>query len=95
MVMLHNSGSAARSLKANTRETSVDWKRKIAIFRRPAIWREGGLMSENQLQRFCSTVKVFKGRKGKLITVNHLRRWSESSLSFTVCRLSSDWLVVR
>ena len=38
---------------------------------------------------------TFKGRKGKLIAVNHLRRESESSLSSTVWRISSDWLVVR
>ena len=35
---------------------------KVALFRRPATWGEGGLMSKSQLQRFCSTMEVFKGR---------------------------------
>ena len=38
---------------------------------------------------------TFKGKEGKLIAVNHLRRESESSLSSTMWRISSDWLVVR
>ena len=45
-------------------------------------------MSKHQLQRFCSIMQVFKGRI--------IWRWgSESSLSYTVGSLSSDWLVVR
>ena len=52
-------------------------------------------MFKNQFQRFCSTLKIFKGKKGELISVNHLGKVSESLLSSTVCRLSSDWLVVR
>ena len=59
--LLLNSDSAARLLKASTWEASVGWKRK-GCFRRPAVWAEGGLLSKNQLQRFCSTMKVFKGR---------------------------------
>ena len=31
-------------------------------------------MSKNQLQRLCSTMKVFKGRKGNLITVTFEER---------------------
>ena len=76
------------SLAANWK-SSVGWKGKVALFRRPAISGEGGLMSKNQLWRFCSTMNVSKRRKGKLITVNHLGRGLEFSLSFTLCRLSS------
>ena len=31
--------------KANTRETSVGGKGKVALFRRPATWEDGGQMS--------------------------------------------------
>lgn len=31
--------------KANTRETSISGKWKVALFRRPATWEDGGLMS--------------------------------------------------
>ena len=37
-------------------------KGKVALFRRSATWGEGKLVSKNQLQRFCLTRKVFKGR---------------------------------
>ena len=40
----------------------VGWKGKAALFRRLATWGEGGLVSKNQLWRFCSTMKVFKER---------------------------------
>ena len=38
-------------------------KGKTALLRRPANWREGRLISKNQLWRFCSTMKVSKARK--------------------------------
>ena len=34
--MLPNLGSAAHCLKANTQETNIGWKGKIALFKRPA-----------------------------------------------------------
>jgi len=33
-------------LKANTQETSVGGKGEVAVFRRPATWGDGGLMSK-------------------------------------------------
>ena len=63
-------------------------ERKACFIQEARNLGEGELMSETQLQRFCSTMKVFKGR---IIW----GRESESPLSSTVCRLSSDWLVVR
>ena len=60
--MLPNSGSAARHSKANTGETGVGWKGKAALFRRPATWREGRLVSKNEFQKFCLTMKSLKGR---------------------------------
>ena len=45
------------------------------------MWGDGRFMSKNQLQRFCLTVRVFKKRKGKLVSLNHLRRGSESPSS--------------
>lgn len=47
--------------KVDTRETSVGWKGHISLFRRPATWDEARLLSKNQLQRVCLTMKVFKG----------------------------------
>ena len=34
----------------------------VALFRKLTTWGEGGLVSKNQLWRFCLTMKVFKGR---------------------------------
>ena len=38
-------------------------KGKTALLRRPVNWREGRLISKNQLWRFCSIMKVSKARK--------------------------------
>ena len=46
-------------------ETSAGRNRKISLIRRPATWGEGELMSQKQLQTFCSAMKVFKGTKKK------------------------------
>lgn len=43
-----------------------------------------------QFQRFSSTMKIFKGRKGKLIELNQLGRGSKSSLS----SLCADFLLI-
>lgn len=51
-------------LKANTWETSVDWKKKkkVALITSPAPWGEGRFVSKNLFQTFCMTSKVFKER---------------------------------
>ena len=36
--------------KADTRETSIGGKGKVALFRSPATWEDGGLMSSVHLQ---------------------------------------------
>ena len=46
LLLSTNSGLAAHCLKANAREISVGGKGKVALFRRPATWGEGGLMSQ-------------------------------------------------
>ena len=92
--VLPNSSLADCHSKANSEETNVGWKRKIALFRRPATWEEGRLVSKNQLSRFCLTMNIFKERKGDLITVNHLGRRSESFIVHCV-QIFSGWLVVR
>lgn len=43
-VVLLNSGSDAHCWEVNTPEMSVSKKGKFALFRRPGIWGEGGLM---------------------------------------------------
>ena len=60
-LLLPNSGSSSHYSKANTQERSVGWKGKDASFRRPATWGEGGLWSQNQLWRFCWTMKYGGG----------------------------------
>ena len=86
-----NLGLAACISKAKTWERSAGWKWKFSLFRRPVIWGEGGFVCKNQLPRFCSTLKMFKGIKRKLIAVDYLGRESESSFSPIMHRLSSDW----
>ena len=70
--------------KANTWETSVGWKEMLLY---SGGWQHG------EKKDLCprTNSKVFKGIKGKLTTVNHLRRGSESSLFSTADRLF--WLV--
>ena len=55
--MLLNSGLTARCSKANTFERQV-----LVGMERLLYARDRQLVSKNQLQRFCSTMKVFKGR---------------------------------
>ena len=72
-VLLLNSGWVMHLLKASTLDTSVGRKGKLALpFRRLVTWGESRLMSKNHLPRFCLTTWVFKWRKRKLITVNHV-----------------------
>jgi len=40
-------------------------KGKVALFRRPATWGKGRLMSKNQLQGACLTTMFLKGKGGK------------------------------
>jgi len=47
-------------------------KGKVSLFRRLATWGEGRLAFQNQLHIFCSAMKNFKGKKAKLVAVNHL-----------------------
>ena len=61
-LLLSNSGLATSHFGANAQEISIDQKGKISLFRRPATWGEGELVSKNQFQRFCSTMKAFKGK---------------------------------
>lgn len=41
-----NSGSAAWRLKISIQETSNDGRGKLALFRKPATWEYGGLLSQ-------------------------------------------------
>ena len=51
---------------------SVTWKGKFALFRRSATWGNVRLVSKTQLQSFVPPWKFFKGRRGKLIALDHL-----------------------
>ena len=48
-------------------------------------------MSRNQLQRFCSTMKIFKGKKGKLIAIIHFGEGGQSLLYLPMC---TDFLLI-
>jgi len=82
--LLLNSGFACSPLE---RQVLVG-RGEVVFYRRLTTSGEGRLMFQNQLQRLCSTKKVFKGKRGKLVSVNHLGRGSESLSYFTVCRLA-------
>ena len=48
-------------------------------------------MSRDQLQMFCSTMTVFKGKNGVRILVNNGGRKLDSSSFSTVCRLADSF----
>ena len=60
--LLSNSILAASPFRANAQKISIDQKGKISLFRRPTTWGEGEFVSKNQFQRFCLTMKAFKGK---------------------------------
>lgn len=51
---------AAHQSKAYTCERSVSRKGKTALFRRPATWVEGGLLSKSQFPTVDQGGRVFK-----------------------------------
>ena len=75
--MLPNLGSAAHCLKANTQETNIGWKGKIALFRRLA---EKGSLGRRQTHVQNLTPKTLLCHEG-FCRENHLERESESSSS--------------
>ena len=48
-------------MKANTQEASVGRKGKIALFRRPTTWGEGGLATKSQLPTAHQGQELLKG----------------------------------
>ena len=61
--MFPNSGSTACCSEADTWETIVDWKGKVALFRRLATWGEAELMCKNQFLRFWEKKRSWRQRK--------------------------------
>lgn len=61
--LLPKSGLIAHRSKVHTQGARAGRNRKVTLIRKPAIWGEGGLESPNQLQRFCSTIKLLKGKR--------------------------------
>ena len=61
VVMLLNPGLAACRLIASSWGTGVSRKGKVALFQMLATGREGGLVSEGQLQIAAQGTEVFKG----------------------------------
>lgn len=62
--LLMNSDPAACGLKVHTQAARAGRNRKVALIRKPAIWREGRLMSQSQRWSFCLPTNVFKGKRG-------------------------------
>ena len=89
-VLLLQSGLAAHPLKANIWEISVGWKRKVCFTQEASDVGRRWIHIQEPIQRFCLTVSVFKRRKGKLVSLNHLRRGSESLSSIPVGSLADS-----
>jgi len=69
----------------------VGWKGKVALFRRLVTWGEGRFCPKTNSKYFDGSWKFSKGEK----EINYSVRGSKTSLSSTVSRLSSGWLIVR
>ena len=57
-----NSGSAALHLKINTRRTRDGGRGKVALFRKPAIWVDSGLVSQGPSSLCGRSQEVLKGK---------------------------------
>lgn len=77
---------------------------KFALIRKLTIWGEGRLMSQIQLWRFCSAVKVFKGKMEKesqlineitvrFVTISHCMKacWFLVIFLWMLCCSHSLW----
>ena len=65
-------------MKANILETSVGWSRKVYFIQEFSNLRRRWAHVQEPALKILVIMKIFKERKGKLITVNHLGRGSES-----------------
>ena len=78
-------------------ETSVDWKRKVALFRSLATWGEGSLISKGQLPlvnqqgEFLNRSQYISGRRG-LHAEQHCQFWWSSWNWSSVVWLVPSWL---
>ena len=59
-----NSGLAAQCTKANNFRGKYQQKGKVFYSEKLAVWGGGGLVSREQLQRFCLAITFFKGENG-------------------------------
>ena len=66
-------------------------KGKVALFRRLVTWGEGRFYPKTNSKYFDGSWKFSKDEK----EINYSVRGSKTSLSSTVSRLSSGWLIVR
>ena len=64
LIMLMNSGLAAQCTKANNFRGKYQQKGKVFYSEKLAVWGGGGLVSREQLQRFCLAITFFKGENG-------------------------------
>ena len=86
-VLLLQSGLAAHPLKANIWEISVGWKRKVCFT------QEASDVGRRWIHIQEPTPKILpdrKRRKGKLVSLNHLRRGSESLSSIPMGSLADS-----
>lgn len=84
LILLPNSGLAAPNSKASPRETTVDWKWKLALFKRPATEEKADSCPETSSKDSAWWWKFFKGRI--------IWGGGQNLLSFH-CELTSFWLV--
>ena len=61
LILLPNSGSAAHNSEANTQETTVDWKWKLALFKRPATEEKADSCPKTNSKDSVWSQKFLKG----------------------------------
>lgn len=59
-------------MKANTLQTSVGWSRKVCFIQEFSNLRRRWTHVQEPALKILRIMKIFKERKGKLVTVNHL-----------------------
>ena len=78
LILLPNSGLAAHCSKASTRETTVDWKWKLALFKRPATEEKADSCPETSSKDSAWSWKFLKGESfGEEVRIFYLSLWAD------------------
>ena len=78
LILLPNSGSAAHYSKASTPETTVDWKWKLALFKRPATEEKADSCPKTSSKDSAWSWKFLKGESfGEEVRIYYLSLWAD------------------